>query len=117
MFSASEKLTPRYFNYINPFIPPKNPTTVEDGSKESLHFLRHAGRRTQESFFPENFLGSREKQQVRKNQVGAPYARTRPYKNRETIDTRRINIQHRLVYQVIEEEHVIKVIRMRSRCE
>ena len=26
--------------------------------------------------------------------------------------SRRINIQHRLVYQVIEEEHVVKVIRM-----
>ena len=28
--------------------------------------------------------------------------------------SRRINIQHRLVYQVIEEEHVVKVIRMWS---
>ena len=26
--------------------------------------------------------------------------------------SRRINIQHRLVYQVIEEEHVVKVIRL-----
>lgn len=26
--------------------------------------------------------------------------------------SRRINIQHRLVYQVLEEEHVVKVIRM-----
>lgn len=26
--------------------------------------------------------------------------------------SRRINIQHRLVYQVIEEDHVVKVIRM-----
>ncbi|HEC13389.1 MAG TPA: Txe/YoeB family addiction module toxin, partial [Acidiferrobacteraceae bacterium] len=26
--------------------------------------------------------------------------------------SRRINIQHRLVYQVYEEEHVIKIIRM-----
>ncbi len=26
--------------------------------------------------------------------------------------SRRINIQHRLVYQIIEEEHVVKVIRM-----
>jgi toxin YoeB len=25
---------------------------------------------------------------------------------------RRINIQHRLVYQVLEEEHVVKVLRM-----
>jgi toxin YoeB len=28
--------------------------------------------------------------------------------------SRRINIQHRLVYQVLEEEHVIKVLRMWS---
>lgn len=27
-------------------------------------------------------------------------------------DSRRINIQHRLVYQVLEEEHVVKVLRM-----
>jgi len=26
--------------------------------------------------------------------------------------SRRINIQHRLVYQVLEEEHIVKVIRM-----
>ena len=26
--------------------------------------------------------------------------------------SRRINIQHRIVYQVLEEEHVVKVIRM-----
>jgi Txe/YoeB family toxin of toxin-antitoxin system len=26
--------------------------------------------------------------------------------------SRRINIQHRLVYQVLEEEHVVKVLRM-----
>ncbi len=26
--------------------------------------------------------------------------------------SRRINIQHRLVYQVIEEEHVVKIIRL-----
>ncbi len=31
--------------------------------------------------------------------------------------SRRINIQHRLVYQVIENEHVIKVIRMWSHYE
>jgi toxin YoeB len=31
--------------------------------------------------------------------------------------SRRINIQHRLVYQVIEEEHVVKVIRMWSHYE
>jgi toxin YoeB len=31
--------------------------------------------------------------------------------------SRRINIQHRLVYQVIEEEHVIKVLRMWSHYE
>ena len=26
--------------------------------------------------------------------------------------SRRINIQHRLVYQILEEEHIVKVIRM-----
>ena len=26
--------------------------------------------------------------------------------------SRRINIQHRLVYQVLEEEHIVKVLRM-----
>jgi Txe/YoeB family toxin of toxin-antitoxin system len=31
--------------------------------------------------------------------------------------SRRINIQHRLVYQVIEEGHVVKVIRMWSHYE
>jgi toxin YoeB len=31
--------------------------------------------------------------------------------------SRRINIQHRLVYQVIEEEHVVKVLRMWSHYE
>jgi len=30
---------------------------------------------------------------------------------------RRINIQHRLVYQVIEKDHVIKVIRLWTHCE
>lgn len=31
--------------------------------------------------------------------------------------SRRINIQHRLVYQVIEKEHVVKVLRMWSHYE
>ena len=31
--------------------------------------------------------------------------------------SRRINIQHRLVYQVIEEERVVKVLRMWTHCE
>lgn len=31
--------------------------------------------------------------------------------------SRRINIQHRLVYQVLEEEHVVKVLRMWSHYE
>lgn len=31
--------------------------------------------------------------------------------------SRRINIQHRLVYQVIEEHHVIKILRMWSHYE
>lgn len=32
-------------------------------------------------------------------------------------DSRRINIQHRLVYQVIEDERVVKVLRMWSHYE
>ena len=31
--------------------------------------------------------------------------------------SRRINIQHRLVYQVIEDEHTVKVLRMWTRYE
>ena len=31
--------------------------------------------------------------------------------------SRRINIQHRLVYQVVEDEHVVKVLRMWSHYE
>ena len=31
--------------------------------------------------------------------------------------SRRINIQHRLVYQVLDDEHVVKVLRMWSRYE
>ena len=31
--------------------------------------------------------------------------------------SRRINIQHRLVYQVLEEEHMVKVLRMWSHYE
>jgi toxin YoeB len=31
--------------------------------------------------------------------------------------SRRINVQHRLVYQVVEEEHVVKVLRMWSHYE
>ena len=31
--------------------------------------------------------------------------------------SRRINIQHRLVYQVLEEEHVVKVLRLWTHCE
>ncbi len=31
--------------------------------------------------------------------------------------SRRINIHHRLVYQVLEDEHVVKVLRMRSHYE
>ena len=31
--------------------------------------------------------------------------------------SRRVNIQHRLVYQVIEDEHVVKVLRMWSHYE
>ena len=31
--------------------------------------------------------------------------------------SRRINIQHRLVYQVLEQEHIVKVLRMWNRYE
>lgn len=31
--------------------------------------------------------------------------------------SRRINIQHRLVYQVLVDEHVVKVLRMWTHCE
>lgn len=31
--------------------------------------------------------------------------------------SRRINIQHRLVYQVLEDEHVVKVLRLWTHCE
>jgi len=31
--------------------------------------------------------------------------------------SRRINIQHRLVYEVFEQEHVIRVLRMWTHCE
>ncbi|MEQ9374556.1 MAG: Txe/YoeB family addiction module toxin [Imperialibacter sp.] len=31
--------------------------------------------------------------------------------------SRRINIQHRLVYQVLEEEKIVKVLRMWTHCE
>ena len=31
--------------------------------------------------------------------------------------SRRINIHHRLVYQVLEESHIIKIIRMWTHCE
>lgn len=31
--------------------------------------------------------------------------------------SRRINIQHRLVYQVLEEERVVKVLRLWSHCQ
>jgi len=31
--------------------------------------------------------------------------------------SRRINIQHRLVYQVLETMHMVKVLRLRTHCE
>jgi len=31
--------------------------------------------------------------------------------------SRRINIQHRLVYQVLETKHMVKVLRLRTHCE
>ena len=34
----------------------------------------------------------------------------------ESVYSRRINLQHRLVYQVYEEEKVIKIIRMWTHC-
>ena len=45
-----------------------------------------------------------------------PYQNPPPYEklvgDLAGVYSRRINIQHRLVYQVYEEEHVIKVIRL-----
>ena len=50
-----------------------------------------------------------------------PYQNPPPYEklvgNLSGAYSRRINIQHRLVYQVIEEIQTIKVIRMRSHYE
>jgi len=45
-----------------------------------------------------------------------PYIKPPPYEklvgDLSGVYSRRINIQHRLVYQVYEEEHIIKIIRM-----
>lgn len=45
-----------------------------------------------------------------------PFEKYPPYEklvgNLEGAYSRRINIQHRLVYQVLEEERIVKVIRM-----
>lgn len=45
-----------------------------------------------------------------------PYQNPPPYEklvgDLEGACSRRINIQHRLVYQVLENEHVVKVLRM-----
>ena len=45
-----------------------------------------------------------------------PYQNPPPYEklvgDLSGVYSRRINIQHRLVYQVYEEEHVIKIIRL-----
>ena len=50
-----------------------------------------------------------------------PYQTPPPYEklcgDLEGAYSRRINIQHRLVYQVIEEERVVKVIRLWSHYE
>ena len=46
----------------------------------------------------------------------APFRTPPPYEtlvgNLKGAISRRINIQHRLVYQVLQEEHVVKVLRM-----
>ena len=36
----------------------------------------------------------------------------RPVGNLQDAISRRINIQHRLIYQVVEEERIVKVLRM-----
>ncbi len=50
-----------------------------------------------------------------------PWQKPPPYEklvgNLAGAYSRRINIQHRLVYQVIEEEKMVKVIRMRTHYE
>ena len=47
---------------------------------------------------------------------GNPYQNPPPYEklvgDLNGVYSRRINIQHRLVYQVFEEEHVVKVLRL-----
>ena len=50
-----------------------------------------------------------------------PFRTPPPYEtlvgNLKGAISRRINIQHRLVYQVLQEEHVVKVLRMRTHYE
>ena len=50
-----------------------------------------------------------------------PFEEYPPYEklvgNMEGAYSRRINIQHRLVYQVYEKEKVVKVIRMWTHCD
>ena len=50
-----------------------------------------------------------------------PFAPYPPYEkllgNLTGLYSRRINIQHRLVYQVLTEEHIVKVLRMWSHYE
>lgn len=50
-----------------------------------------------------------------------PYRKPPPYEvligDLAGASSRRINIQHRLVYQVLEDEHVVKVLRLWSHYE
>lgn len=50
-----------------------------------------------------------------------PYQKPPPYEkligDLDGAYSRRINIQHRLVYQVLEEDHVVKVLRLWSHYE
>lgn len=50
-----------------------------------------------------------------------PFQRPPPYEklvgDLSGAYSRRINIQHRLVYQVVEEDHVVKVLRLWSHYE
>lgn len=50
-----------------------------------------------------------------------PFATSPPFEklagDLQGTDSRRINIQHRLVYQILVDEHAVKVIRMWTRYE
>ena len=54
---------------------------------------------------------------LRENPYGSPPAYEKLVGDLTGAYSRRINIQHRLVYQVIEKDRVVKVLRMWTHCE